>query len=41
LGDDGVDSGHWFDPQAHTIAERLVKNLLLSDEPEAIKTLFE
>ncbi len=33
--DDGIDTTHWLDPQPHTIAERLVKNLLLPDEEDS------
>lgn len=36
--DDGVDTNHLLDPQPHTIAERLVRNLLLADEVESQKT---
>lgn len=37
-GDDGVDGQSWLDPQPHTLAERLVKNLLLADEADSQKT---
>ncbi len=36
--DDGVDSTDWLDPQPHTIAERLVKDLLLADESDSERT---
>ncbi len=36
--DDGVDTTDWLDPQPHTLAERLVKELLLADEADSQRT---